>query len=185
MWPFDRKPKKTEHELQVENILNTPIEQLLENVPWRYPLDLQTTWLVLKKCSQPIHFAKLHSGAFKASQHPEYNGDSVVTWEILNAIYADLCTSIVSALQKKDVSELRELHENLGAPWNDRSNSNERRLLQNRVEIIWKNEIRILFVNLIIKRSIVSDYQDLFNLCKEDDPIVLEIAKKINDLILC
>ncbi len=180
---------KTNKKTSLELVQELTIEELLEDGHHRYLWNKEDTDAILAKCTSILHYARLHTCAFKASQHTDFNNYKRVRRGVLDTIYFDL-TKAVSAFLKDGTKTdnqvlevINTIHSELEKPWNDRENSPERRMLQTRLEVRWRILVRRLFGIIKEKQPAEpSEYEQLFFLCKKDDPITLEIAEEINNL---
>lgn len=179
---------------KIEKIQQSSIEELLESCSMSSYLEWNISEIaeVLKKCETPVHFTTLYYNAvrIKNCSHPtSFDMPRTVTNEILNLIYLETCKSISLFLKDYSytatgkVAVIKELYSYLKSPWKDQSNLPERILLQKRLEVEWGKLAREIYSTIQEKEPTDPlGYEQLFHLCKQDDPLVMEIAEKINSL---
>lgn len=175
-----------------ESVLNairgSDIDDLIKGInpdhAHHYPWNILETEEVLKKCETTLHCVILYQSAFQEFQKP-YRNTGKVTQDIIDKIHFATVQKISDTLKTTRSHELEylgEIHNRLKCSWNNRNNSPERELLQKRVEVVWMRLSRESFEKLKNSNTLeLKLFERLFNECKKDDPITLEVAEFIND----
>ncbi len=176
------REKKEDEQFEI-----TPIEEIKKQgsgLTYRWNLD--QTHILLKKC-QTV-FDVVHFYVLAVAKNPiTYSRDTLVTDEIIDALYFELVTLFDAFIEEKpSVEEILRLHSSFNSIWANQQNTDEAKLLQLRLEVLMSEMLRAEFLE--IKNSTCSNqekndrYVILFKKCMRHNPIVFEIAKEINTL---
>ena len=171
----------------LKTIESASIEQLLmmsNSDP--YPWHLFETEAVLQKCTTVNQVAYLYTCAVFGNPGMDYINAPIVDdkhLEVILAVFSEKFERSLRQLSIDDIDQIRELHDILGRSYNDEAVFPGGTLLQKRLEVVWRRLLLERF-NAIKYSSnpSVSDYNELFHMCRSDDPLQLEIAQEINTL---
>lgn len=177
-------PEKTES----EKINEASFEELISDEYSYYRYNIEQTKLILKKCSKSMDYLRLHNWVFANLTHPNYpNYRRSIAKGIIETIYFNLVKSLNSFLKEttvihsEKIKVIKELHQSLNPAWKNVENSGERILLKKRLEVEWNKLTSEIFEKLKSSEDTpLSSYEELFFMCKMDDPKIFEIAEIIN-----